>query len=750
MPGDEGRCCSLVMRRCRHGQALHARANDATLQDRNEELFRSYLSTHKRHRLHVASAAGGLLAVTALIFLVVQCHGWRTREAKTAGLEKRGLASSDGEDDSKSFAAGLPQICEGFSEGEGQAAADQNPQPRPPHVDPSCATAANAADSQGSTEKISPGKTENATLMQPENAAAQQSENRGTSEETRFSKCRGKTKATKKKRKEGRQKGKKQKAESNMSTAGEPSASSGGLDGYSSGELSPSSLESYIDDALKSARGPVLADWLVDPDKGLPHFLELQQDDRAAIAEGDLGVETSPSLETLMLRVEEAAATVTGEWQSEESARTSKEVAGDGNTDQHTEASAPMEWSDSETSDEMGSSPSSPNWAKGKSDSDDEPAKKKKRKEGPQKGKKQKAESKTSISGEPSTSSGGPDGYSSGEPSPSSVEFYIDDALKSAQGAVLAEWLADPDKDLLHFLELQEEDKGDVTAERDTGAGKPLSTEALMLMVEEAAAIVTGEWQDEESARPSYEVTGDGSTDKQAEDAAPPFLEARPSPDEVPSTSAASASKTYPKDPHLPKVDFVHAFGGHPGASLGALLGAVRTIMAKPHLTGPDLLGLQHLGVSMMAYAGLRMMRPIEKRHQCWLVLPLAQRVLLAHYLLAVCDVVGISMQRGEWWDRYMSRVLGHPRNWRPLPEARAKQVGKGRPALVNMLVDAMDILRRGERVPAQLIVPIMQQVICTRFPIKYFQEPEWSGFREADEEFNAGNSSSDTKDKDQ
>ncbi|KAL8434490.1 hypothetical protein ACSSS7_003136 [Eimeria intestinalis] len=365
-------------------------------------------------------------------------------------------------------------------------------------------------------------------------------------------------------------------------------------------------------------------------------------------------------------------------------------------------------------------------------------------------------------SGEPSTS-GGFDGYPSGDLSPSSVESYIEHALKSAQETVFADWLLDPDKDFPHFLELQEEDK-DAIAEGDPGVETLPSMETLMLMVEEAAAIVTGEWQDEESAKATSEATGDGSTDQQAEEAVSPLREAQSSHEEVPSTSA-SASKpiptlrtlehhpyyrrpqTYPKDLHLPEVDFVHAFGGQPGATLGALLGAVRTIMAKPRLSAPDLLELHRLGVSMMAYAGLNMMRSIGGAQHSRLVQPLARRVLLVHYLLAVCDMVGPSMQREEWWELYIPRILQHPRNWTPLPEARADQVGRGRAALVKSLVDAMAILRRGERLPAQLIVPIMQQLFCTTFTIKYFQHPNWSGFREADKEFNHGNSLSDTSD---
>ncbi|KAL8442747.1 hypothetical protein Emag_006231 [Eimeria magna] len=434
----------------------------------------------------------------------------------------------------------------------------------------------------------------------------------------------------------------------------------------------------------------------------------------------------------------------------------------------------PAEWSDSGSSEETISLPSPRSWAEDNSEAEEEPPRKKGRTE-PIKGEKRKAENKTSLLGgfwhseDPSTSSDGLEDDFAVELPPSLLDLYFNDTLEAAQESSFADWLLDPDKEFPRSPEPPEEDEGPLPAQSPLTDVFP-SIESLMLMVEEAAAVVTGQWQwqYEEAAGTSSRNASNSSTEQYAEGAASPLLKAEPALEEEPSTGAASASKS----PHssrsledhpfyrrpdipsgtvdLPVVDFVSAFGGQPGGSLGTLLEPVRIIMAKTQLSHSDILELQRLGVSLMAYAGLRMMKPVKKSQHSALVQPLTQRLLLAHYLLAVCDLVGPAMQRENWWYLYMQRVLEHPPNWEPLPEERAKQVGRARPALVKMIVEAMAILRRGQRVPPQLIVPIMQQVFCTDFTIKYFSRSEWAGWRQAEADFFDENSSSGTTGEDQ
>ncbi|KAL8447602.1 hypothetical protein Emed_004283 [Eimeria media] len=553
------------------GQDLHAHAIDATLQDQDREFARPS-STHVGCRFHVASALAALLAVTALVSLILQCHVWIARDAKTAGLERRGLASSDEEDDSKTSADVLLQICKGPPEGEAHAAADHGAHPQ-------------------------------ATPVKNPDASAQQSEHGGTFGETSAPKSRGKTRAT---------------------------------------------------------------------------------------------------LELL--------------WSLPD---------------------VPVEWSDNESSEDTISLPSPPSRVEDESDADEEPPKKKRREE-PIEGEKRGAKSETSLLGRLEDDL-------SVELPPSLLDNYLKDTLEAAQEGSLADWLVDPNKEFPQSPEPPKEDEGPPVAESPLEETYP-SLETLMQMVEEAAAIITEQLQSDEAAGASAKSLGESSTQQHADGVASSSLEAGPALEEEPSTSAASASQAS----QLPNVNFVDAFGGRPVASLGVLLEAVRSIMAKPQLSDPDISELQRLGVSLMAYAGLNMRKAVRKGQPSQVLQPVAQRLLLGHYLLAVCDLVGPSMQRHLWWNLYMARVLEHPATWEPMPEDRARQVGRGRPALVQLIFEAMAILRRGDRVPAQLIVPIMQQLFCTSFTIKCFSSPEWAGWRQADDEFSGGSSSSGTSDEDQ
>ncbi|KAL8445405.1 hypothetical protein Emed_005631 [Eimeria media] len=442
-------------------------------------------------------------------------------------------------------------------------------------------------------------------------------------------------------------------------------------------------------------------------------------------------------------------------------------------------AKSSAEFSESSHSSEgTSASPTSPSLAKDASESDEEPLKKKKTERLAETGS-QVAKSKTTP-GETSTSSGGPVGEEPfGIPS-SLLELYFEDTLQAAADESIADWLLVPEADLPLSLTLSEDEEADVAAPQ-MGPETVASPESLgdSSWTAELAAILAGEQeQQDEVAGPSSVLMS--SSDQPPEGAAFPLPEIAPTALEEPSTSAASTAATsplltkllmpsgaalqvssltptvgspqasspvnqhpfyripasWPKNVRLPFFSVEMCFRKVPEESLDSLLETVRRVLDQQSLSVKDIRTLQSTGEKMISYTGRYFTRQVSISDDSNLMRSLGIRVILAHYLLTVCNVVGPSMQKEQWWGPHMRRVLTPPAGWRPPSGRVTYSRGTDRAALVQGLIDAMRILGRGERLPAQLIVPIMQELLCSPDGLAYFKHPGWRGFREANERF--------------
>ncbi|KAL8434492.1 hypothetical protein ACSSS7_003138 [Eimeria intestinalis] len=102
--------------------------------------------------------------------------------------------------------------------------------------------------------------------------------------------------------------------------------------------------------------------------------------------------------------------------------------------------------------------------------------------------------------------------------------------------------------------------------------------------------------------------------------------------------------------------------------------------------------------------------------------------------LLQKPAIVGPSMRHEEWWESFTQTLLMPPEKWKPKDKAKTQR--RGIPALTKKVVEAMAILRTGQRVPAHLIVQIMQKLLCSETVRQEFRGLEWDGWRQADREF--------------
>ncbi|KAL8434489.1 hypothetical protein ACSSS7_003135 [Eimeria intestinalis] len=355
-------------------------------------------------------------------------------------------------------------------------------------------------------------------------------------------------------------------------------------------------------------------------------------------------------------------------------------------------------------------------------------------------------EAKTSSLGEPGTSSEGPNDNEFYIPEPM-LELYLQDTLQAAQENLLADWLIDPDVDLPSILTVPGEEEVHFAAAQMEAQARP-SLEGLSLMSLQAATIVAGQTRPDEVSQASGSVVSSTSGHPQ-EGAALLLLEGEPTaavfggclflPKDSPPMDQHPFSKipvSWPRDVSLPDFDFKTSFSVSPSASLSTLLEEARRILARQELSLDDVGALQRIGKNLVSYAGRYFMRLVSLDDDASLASSLGKRVLLAHYLLLVCEVVGPNTRREQWWGPHMGRLLTPPPGWQPPSESAVFHKGKRRGALVKMLIEAMAILRRGEMLPARLIVPIMQQLICSPDTQKSFREKGWRGFRRANQQY--------------
>ncbi|KAL8445404.1 hypothetical protein Emed_005630 [Eimeria media] len=418
----------------------------------------------------------------------------------------------------------------------------------------------------------------------------------------------------------------------------------------------------------------------------------------------------------------------------------------------------------------------SPSSAKDTFESDEEPLKKKKKKKKSEvmaENTPQVAKAKASASGEASISSGGPAGEDPFGIPGSLLELYLQDTLQTAEGGSIAEWLLDPEAELPSSLTLLEEEEANLAAEQ-MGPETVASPESLKdpSLMAELAAIQA------EVAGPSSVLVS--SSDQPPEGAALPLPEIAPTALEEPSTSAASTAATSPLltkllmpsgaavqvssltptvgSPHaspsmdqhpfyripasrpayvfLPYFSFNNCSREVPSQPLESLLETVRQILDQPSLSVKDIRTLQSAGEKMISYTGRYFTRLLGLNNDSNLMRTLGVRVILAHYLLTVCNLVGPNMQKEKWWGPHMGPVLTPPAGWRPPIGRVTYSRGRDRAPLVQNLIDAMRILGRGERPPANLIVPIMQELLCSPDTQTYYKQPGWEGFRKANERF--------------
>ncbi|KAL8447603.1 hypothetical protein Emed_004284 [Eimeria media] len=403
----------------------------------------------------------------------------------------------------------------------------------------------------------------------------------------------------------------------------------------------------------------------------------------------------------------------------------------------------------SHSSEDTSASSASSSLPKDTSESEEEPLTKKKKTGVLAEKSSQVAKAKTTP-GEPSTSTGGPVGEDPFDIPGSLLELYLQDTLQTAEGGSIADWLIDPEADVPLSSTLSKEEEANLAGLQmgPETLPSPESLEDSSLMADLAAILATEQAQQDEVAGSSSLLVS--SSGQFLDGAALPAPETAPTAlESSPTATAGSPPSSPPMDQHpfyripaslpenvpLPFFSVVNCLRIVPEESVDGLLETVRYILEQQTLSVEDIHTLQSVGEKLISFSN-RYFRPLKMNNDSNLMRSLGIRVIVAHYLLTVCEVVGPNMQKEQWWDSRMRSVLTPPPGWQPPSGPVTHSRAKDRAVRVQNLISAMNILRRGERLPAKVIVPIMQELLCSPDTLAYFKHRGWKGFRKANQRF--------------
>ncbi|KAL8447601.1 hypothetical protein Emed_004282 [Eimeria media] len=321
------------------------------------------------------------------------------------------------------------------------------------------------------------------------------------------------------------------------------------------------------------------------------------------------------------------------------------------------------------------------------------------------------------------------------------LELYLSDTLQEGiQDSSFATWLLDPDGELPQSpAPSGETDDWPMGAE--AVPGEPYPSYNLNLLAE-VAGFADEQEQTTVGHTPSTSMSSEFQDKSKGE---PPAAVAESAETVQPSTSAGQhpfyrMPSSWPEDVNLPPMTAARYLKSRPEGRLATALERVRCILTKRRLDGKDVVHLQEGAKNLLAFAGRYFSHPTERQFNARLVKNMTLRVLVAHYLLAVCQVIGPPMQKEAWWFYSMNRMLAPPANWRPPPLDHAGQRVTHWGPLLHKLHEAMGVLRRGERLSPETIVYIMWQTFCVPLTPRFFQGSEWDGWRQAEKDFRQGN----------
>lgn len=160
----------------------------------------------------------------------------------------------------------------------------------------------------------------------------------------------------------------------------------------------------------------------------------------------------------------------------------------------------------------------------------------------------------------------------------------------------------------------------------------------------------------------------------------------------------------------------------------------LREVFAQDRVSSNNINLLVLLANDLLNYAAQLHPTDLEGNSPAQVVMPVARRFLLADALWCICEVVGPSMKKDQWWNLFISNI----KITESVVEQRRVESNSWRP-LIGRLRDAVELFGQGVRPTPQEIVHLKRAIFCGPNIPPRFKNREWHPWRKDDENYRRG-----------
>ncbi|KAL8275652.1 hypothetical protein Esti_000427 [Eimeria stiedai] len=176
----------------------------------------------------------------------------------------------------------------------------------------------------------------------------------------------------------------------------------------------------------------------------------------------------------------------------------------------------------------------------------------------------------------------------------------------------------------------------------------------------------------------------------------------------------------------LPPLNLKKVYFGY-APSLSSVLKPIRAALIKDQLTSTEAQKLFFDVTKLIKFAKGRLQSELKSKRSGEMTSRIGARLLVADALYCAAEVLGPSLRKDMWWPSVVGDMLRPALYWSP------NATGEFREKLMQRMIAAAEIYRRGERPPAKLVVAIKRDLFVNPKVPPLFKDPEWDPWKEDD-----------------
>ncbi|OEH78802.1 hypothetical protein cyc_01169 [Cyclospora cayetanensis] len=168
---------------------------------------------------------------------------------------------------------------------------------------------------------------------------------------------------------------------------------------------------------------------------------------------------------------------------------------------------------------------------------------------------------------------------------------------------------------------------------------------------------------------------------------------------------------------------------GKQGVPLSEILGDIRQLLLKSHLSELDMRTLQVDAYRLVQYANWVLSQPVQGKRAAIAVYFLARRFLVADAMWCINQVLGPPMNMHLWWDAFMEPLAEHV----SVPPESKSRTGADWTLMAERLMVALYQYKLGQRPAAQEVVELKRQIFRWPCICRDFKSNAWDPWRDDD-----------------